>query len=232
MSATSLALALLALGVLASASVGIVAGLAAMRRIPRSLLAAFAAGALLFLLFDLMKESAGLGQGVVDGNALRLTLVACFAAGALVAPLLPAAPLAWMWTAGIALHGMGEGWVLGSEDAQSQEILRIPGALSFLLHKGIEAFTVPVLAGAFAARRGAALAAALALSALVAALAAGTPALPLPTATPLMLFAAGAGATTWATIRVAKLADVDARHVAALVAGALAVYAAGLLHEV
>src|SRR5439155_25380972 len=124
---------------------------------------------------------------------------------------------------------MGEGWVLGSEDAAASELLRVPGALSFLLHKGIEAFTIPVLAGMISSRRALALAAALAGTALFAALGGGASLL--PAATPLFLFAAGSGATCWATLRLAKLGEIDARHVAAMVLGALAVYGAGLLHE-
>ncbi len=159
------ALALLAAGVLASALVGILAGDAALRRLPHSLLAAFAVGALLFLLFDLLKESAGLGQGILGDRTLQLALVASFALGALFAPLLSGAALAWLWTAGIALHGAGEGWVLGSEGAAA-EGARPAGAASFLLHKGIEAFTIPLLAGA-AVRRPLALALALALALVV-----------------------------------------------------------------
>lgn len=228
----TLTLALLAIGLV----IALAAGLALANRLEamprwRTLVAAASAGALVFLLFDLLKESASLGQGLVRNPLLMLALLAAFAAGALFIPLLdkPGNPrrVAWLWSLGISLHGAGEGWIIGTEATTAA--LSPTGAASFLIHKGIEAFTIPLVAMVTLTRRDL-LAMPVALTLLTIAAAAAGLALGGGIA-PLFMFAAGAGAATHALVRLARAIPPDARHAAALVAGVLAVYAAGLLHE-
>lgn len=228
----TLTLALLGGGVFASALVGIIAGNETSCRLPRGFLAAVSCGMLLFLLFDLLKESAGLGQGIPTNPILMLGLVAAFAGGILLVPTLargdPWPWLAWAWVGGIALHGMGEAYLLGTE-ASHADLSGVPGIASFLLHKGMEAFTVPILLGWGLGKTHTPLAAiALAITALIAGIMGAT----LGNSTlPLFLFAAGAGAAAHVLLRLAREVPPDAKHTAYVFLGVLLVYGAGLLHE-
>lgn len=228
----ALTLGLLALGVFASTLVGVIVGNETTCRLPRGFLTAVSSGMLLFLLFDLFKESAGLGQGILANPLLLVGLLAAFAAGILLVPTIARNDtwswLAWAWIGGIALHGMGEGYVLGTE-AKSADISGVAGIASFLLHKGMEAFTVPILIGAGLGKKLTPLAAlALAATTLLAAIA-GTS---LGSSTlPLFLFAAGAGAAAHVMLRLARDVPTDAKHAAYVLLGVLLVYGAGLLHE-
>lgn len=227
-----LVLGLVFLGVLLAAIAGFLGAHQVLRRGTIAALAVgFSAGALLFLFFDLVKEAASLGQGLVAAPLLQLGLVAAFALGALALAWLGrgAAPLrlAWLWTLGIMAHGAGEGWIIGTE-AASAEVAPL-GMLSFLLHKGIEAFTVPVVAGLVlrtgqAAAMGVAIAAATLVAGLAGFLVGSGPA-------PLFLFAAGAGAAAFALLRLGSLARPTPLQTTAMVLGVVAVYGAGLLHE-
>lgn len=225
-----LVLALTTLGVLLATLGGILAGNLAQRRAPL-LAAAAAAGALILLLHDLLKESATLGQGILANIPLILALLALFAAGLLLIPRLAEtsrASLAWLWTAGILAHTLGEGLVLGSE-APHVELTGVAGIASFLIHKAIEAATIPLVAGTRVDQRDAwAMPGALALATLAAA------AWGLTQATgnlPLLCFAAGAGATLYAILRLANRSPPTLRIAASALLGFLLVYAAGLLHE-
>lgn len=228
----ALTIGLLTLGVLAASVAGIWIANELNTRIRHGLLAALAAGMLLFLLYDLLKESASLGQSFVARPALLLALVGAYAAAFLLLPAMGREParfrLAWAWTIGIGIHGMGEGYVLGTEGA-SADLAAVPGIASFLLHKGMEAFTIPILL-TFGMDRWASVVAALALAGMT--LAGALAGLMLgATLVPVVLFAAGAGATSVVALRLARHADATPRAAAWALAGVLAVYAAGLLHE-
>lgn len=230
----AITLALLAASVLASVLAGLWLARAAQASRYATLATAFAAGALLFLFFDLLKEAAGLGQGLVARPVLQLGLVASFAAGALAIPLasrsgIDSKRVAAAWAVGIATHGAGEGWIVGTE-ASNVEIAAPAQAASFLLHKIAEGFTIPLVAGAVVAGR-AAWAYAVALAAL--ALGAGVAGFALgPGLAPLALFAAGAGASAYAILRLGSRAPLDWRHAGAVALGVAFVYAAGVLHEI
>lgn len=194
--------------------------------------AGFAAGALLFLLFDLLKEAGGLGQGLLSDPLLLLGLAAAFAAGVVLAPASArggaAVALAWAWVAGISLHSAGEGWIVGT-DALSPDVAAPTQVASFLLHKLAEGFTIVFVAGALLPRGTAwGMAAVVGLAAVAGALAGAATG---PGNAPLLLFAAGAGAAAWAVLRIARGAEPDVRVASAAAAGALFVWAAGILHE-
>lgn len=229
----ALTLALLTTGVLASAFVGAWMGDALLRRIRLSLLAALSAGMLVFLAYDLLKETASLGQGLLANPVLLLGILASFAIGTMIIPTLGREEgdrwLAWAWLAGISLHSLGEGYTLGTE-ATTANLGSVTGIASFLLHKGMEAFTIPILLGsAFGIRRSVVAAVMLAwvtLSGALMGLMLGA------TTLPLLFFAAGAGSVVIALVRLARKTEPDARHAAAVLLGILAVHAAGLLHEI
>lgn len=227
-----LTLGLLTAGVLVSSLVGLVVANELTCRAQRSVLAALSAGMLLFLLFDLFKESAGLGQAFLARPFFLLALVGAYAAGFLLVPFLgreeASTRLAWAWAFGVSLHGMAEGYILGTEGA-SADLTRVAGTASFLLHKGMEAFTIPILL-TFGMGRGGTLQAALLLAGTtllgaVLGLVLGS------TLVPLVLFASGAGAVSIVMLRLARDAAPTTRSAAWALAGVLLVYAAGLLHE-
>lgn len=200
--------------------------------------AGFSAGAILLLSFDLFRES-GIGAGLLR-PATTLLLVALFAAGAML-PALLSRRLAWappggvgvpafLWALGIGAHGLGEGYVVGTEAHTALFALPFFGALSFVLHKVVEGATVRPMHDLPPERKGVvslALAAALpsALGALLGA-ALG------PTRFANAAFALGAGAGLWALLFLARRGDGSPRVVLAAVVGALVVYGAGLLHEI
>lgn len=229
-----LVLALLVLGVAAALGAGLWIALALRRdRTWAGPATAFAAGALLFLLYDLLKESASLGQGLVARPDVQLALLAAFVLGVLAMPALgrggeDARGLAAAWTLGLAAHSAGEGWIVGTE-AGSPDVIAPLQVMSFLLHKGVEGFTVPLVSAlSFRLRHAAAVVFAVAGAALVGALAglwAG------PGYGPVFLFAAGAGAAAYALLRLGSLHALTLRQAAAFAAGVAFVYAAGVLHE-
>lgn len=229
----TLTIGLLTLGVLASAFVGAMAGDELSRRLRRSLLAAWSAGMLLFLVYDLLKETASLGQGLLSDLPLMLGILASFAIGTLILPTLgkpeSGARVVWAWTLGIGFHSLGEGYTLGTE-AASADLSGVAGISSFLLHKGMEVFTVPILLGAALGwKRGLLAALGLAWATLLGALAGlayGA------TVWPLFFFAAGAGTVAIAIMRLARTTQPDTRHAVFTLAGVLVVFAAGLLHEI
>lgn len=226
-----LTLALLALGVLATTLVGLYVSNRAQHEPRRvSMLAALSAGALVLLLFDLLKESASLGQGLLQRPLLMTMLLAAYAAGLLLIPTLGKGEpirVAWLWTLGIGLHGAAEGWIVGTEAGTSA--LAPTGVASFLLHKAIEAFTIPLVAFVTLTRRDLA---GLPLVLALLALAGGVGGWLVGSGqAPLFLFAAGAGAATHALLRLARVIPGDLRHALVVLAGLLLVFAAGLLHE-
>ncbi|HEV8359796.1 MAG TPA: hypothetical protein VGR28_04990 [Candidatus Thermoplasmatota archaeon] len=194
----------------------------------------FSAGALLFLFFDLVKETASLGQGLVRDPLLQLGLLAAFAGGALLLPAFAKGEagslrLAWLWALGIAAHGAGEGWIIGTE-AGSASVTAPLGVASFVLHKVIEGFTIPVVAGAVLRGRDAwGISAMLAGVAVVGGLAGFASGSGLA---PLVLFAAGGGAAAFAILRLGSLRSFGLREAAVMVLGVVVVYLAGLLHEI
>lgn len=226
-------LALLGLGVFAMAVTGLLATRAATTTVHRQHVgSALALGALLFLLFDLLKESASLGQGLTAEPLLQAALVAAFAGGLLAfssgGGTIAHRRLAWAWTLGIAAHTMGEAWIVGT-DAYSTTFFEPTQSASFLLHKLIEAATIPLVSSAVppprvAIKMGAALAGA-ALAGGIGGFYWG------PTDAPLLLFAAGAGATSWAIVLLARRAPPHAASAAWVAVGVAVVYAAGLLHQ-
>lgn len=225
-------IALLTLGVLASAFLGARAGDAFLRRVRLSLLAALSAGMLVFLAYDLLKETASLGQGLLANPMLLLGILASFALGTMIIPTLGREEgdrwLAWAWLAAISLHSLGEGYTLGTE-ATTAALGSATGIASFLLHKGMEAFTIPILLGStFGARRATFAAVTLAWITLMGAL---LGVLLGATTLPLLFFAAGAGSVVIALVRLARKTEPDTRHAVAVLLGVLVVYAAGLLHE-
>lgn len=229
----TLTLGFLTLGVLLSTFFGAFAGDLLSRRVRISLLAALSVGMLLFLVYDLLKETASLGQGLLSNPMLIVGILASFAVGIFIIPVLAREGrdtwIIWAWTIGISLHSLGEGYTLGTE-ATSADLGNAAGIASFLLHKGMEAFTVPILFGA-ALGRGKTVLVAVGLTSatLVGALlglAFGA------TTLPMLLFAAGAGAVTLALVRLAAVTRPDTRHALAVLVGVLLVYAAGLLHEI
>lgn len=228
----ALTLGLLTLGVLAATFAGTLAASFLTRRAKLSLLAALSAGMLLFLVYDLLKETASLGQGLLSNVPLLLGILASFAAGTLILPTLGedgGMRLALAWVVGISLHSLGEGYTLGTE-ATTANLGSITGIASFLLHKGMEAFTIPILVGAaLTTRRSVLIAAALASATLIGALLGfvlGT------TVLPVLFFAAGAGTVAIALVQLARHTEPDTRHALAVLLGVIVVYAAGLLHEI
>lgn len=197
------------------------------------LAAAFAAGALLFLFFDLLKESAGLGQGLIRNPLLQLLLVAAFAVGALAIALIherrrDPLVLAWLWLLGISAHGAGEGWIVGTE-AATADITAPLQATSFLLHKAAEAFTIPLVAGVTLSNRTIlAMAATMAVIALISSV--GGLLLSAAIA-PMVFFAVGAGAAGFAILRLGARFELTFQHMSAAVLGVFFVYVAGVLHE-
>ena len=228
----ALTITLLTVGVLASALAGAVVGDLLSRRVKMSLLAALGAGILLFLVYDLLKETASLGQGLLSNPGLLIGIVASFAVGTMILPTLAREGrdvwLAWAWLLGIGLHSLGEGYTLGTE-ATTANLGSVTGIASFLLHKGMEAFTIPILLGAALGTKRAILAAvmlswATLLGALMGLIIG-------PTILPLFFFAAGAGSVAIALVWLARKSEPDTRHALAFLMGVLVVYAAGLLHE-
>lgn len=226
----NLVITLTTLGVLSATLIGLWIGNLAQRRLALPA-AAFAAGALLLLAHDLLKESATLGQGILQNPLLVGTLLLAFAGGMLLLPTAKprdATRIAWLWTIGIALHTAGEGLVLGSE-ANTADLTGVLGIASFLLHKLLEAATIPLVANAALANRttiatsGTLAAVALASTIMGATRSSGN--------LTLILFAAGAGATLYAILLLANRAPMTLRHTAYALAGFLTIYAAGLLHE-
>lgn len=230
-----LVMGLLTVGVVATILAGILIGTRLVRADTRTHRAASAllAGALLFLLYDLLKQTASLGQGLTSRPLYQALLVLAFV-GALV--LLPAAAhgrtsgrtILWVWALGIGMHGAGEAWIVGTE-ALTADITAPPQAMSFLLHKTIEGASIPLVATLAPTRRTTlAVAAAIGLLALLAGaggfiLGAGR--------APVVLFAVGAGAATSALLLLARKTPWDARHASLVGAGVATVYLAGLLHE-
>lgn len=228
-------LLLLGLGVAGAASVGLwLARWVESDPANVPLASAFGLGALLFLFFDLLKESASLGQGLLSSPLLPVGLVTAFAAAAVGIPFLSrdgtdASRVAWWWTAGISAHGAAEGWIVGTEAAQTDPFGAPLGAASFLIHKALEAFTIRFVAGpGLPIRWDAGYAAALAAAATGGGLVGlwwG------PSLTVLLLFAAGAGASTFAMVRLARGMRANLVTMVAITAGVVLVWAAGLLHE-
>lgn len=222
-------LGLLTIGVAFSIGVGIVLGNSVRSR---SWAIALACGALVFLLLDLFKETASLGQGILD-RGLQVGLVLSFALGVVALGAFAKTGnrtlLAWAWAIGIAAHGAGEAWLVGSE-ALTADITAPTQAASFIIHKIIEGATIPLVAG-IALRRaeGAAVTGALAGLALIFGYLGYVVG---PGEAPGLFFAAGAGATTFAILVLAKRVPLDAKHAAAVAAGVTLVFLAGLLHEV
>lgn len=227
-------LALVLAGVFASVLAGIYAARYVLQQDRWAHLAVgFSAGALLFLFFDLLKESASLGQGLVRSPLLMAGLLLAFALGALFIPALGRDPgagrLAWLWALGIAAHGAGEGWIIGTEAASAE--LAPLGMASFLLHKGLEGFTIPVMAAWALPRRtrwgaAGAIAGVAALAGLAGLFVGSSQA-------PLLFFAAGAGAAGFVVLRLGALTGRPGLgQAAAMVLGLVAVYAAGVLHEI
>lgn len=215
-------------------AVGLV--LAARWRGAPATLAGLAAGAVLFLLFDLARESA-IGVGLLRPTT-TLAIVAVFSAGMLLPAWLPRrlgrapAGAAWpsfLWAAGIGAHGAGEGFVVGTEAHTALFALPFLGALSFVLHKAIEGATVRPLADRAPVRRE--LVAMTLAAALPSAAGALLGALLGPSLLGPLFFAAGAGAAAWAVMSLAQRGHGAPRFFAAALVGALAVWAAGLLHE-
>lgn len=227
-------IALLGVGVFAAVFVGaLVAESVRTMGWAAPLLPPFVAGALVFLLHDLLKESASLGQGLVSNPLLQAGLLASFTLGVLFLPYLGGgleqpAGLAWLWSLGIAAHGAGEGWIVGTE-VGAPELLAPLGTASFLLHKGIEGATIPVVAGA-ALRPTPTAMMAFTIAAVAVVAAAGGHAFPHGQPA-LFLFAVGAGALTFAVVRTSSMFVITTRSGLALVVGLAAVYGAGLLHE-
>lgn len=94
----------------------------------------------------------------------------------------------------------------------------------------MEAFTVPVLVGAALGWRKATV---LALALASATILGGIMGVFLgATILPTLSFAAGAGSVAVALLWLAQKTRPDARHAVAMLVGVLAVYVAGLLHEI
>ena len=222
---------LLTLGVLVALAAGVLAGARLALRAPQAA-RAFAAGGLLFLFYDLLKESASLGQGLLSQPLLPLGLVASFSLGFMLLALRrpggeARVGLVWLWTLGLAAHSLGEGWTIGTE-AATATLTGASGIASFLLHKGFEAFTIPLLAATtLNLRRSTGAVLVLTLATLLSAIAGW---LVGPSLLPLLFFAAGAGALAHASLRLGANV-VGARVAAWALGGFLFVYAAGLLHE-
>lgn len=230
-----LVMGLLTLGVVVTIFAGIVIGAWFVRADVRTHRAASAlfAGALLFLLYDLLKQTASLGQGLTSRPLYQALLILAFA-GALV--VLPAAArghtsgrvVLWVWALGIGMHGAGEAWIVGTE-ALTADLTAPPQVISFLLHKTIEGVSIPLVATLAPARR-ITLAVAAALGGLV--LIAGVGGFVLGAGrAPVVLFALGAGAATSGLLLLARKTPWDARHASLVGAGVAAVYITGLLHE-
>lgn len=229
-----LTITLLTGGVLATVLLGLFLGRRAQRSTRRRHLAvAYVAGILLYLLFDLLKESASLGQGLLRNPALILQLLLAFIAGTFLlgASGTTSAPtrIVWAWSAGIGLHGAAEGWIIGTEATVA--VLSPTGTASFLLHKALEGLTIPLVAN-HAPSRNQLLGASLiitgaALTGAIAGLLVG------PSTLPLVFFAGGAGATALAILHAAQRAAPTNRvTLHGLVLGVLTMFAAGVLHEI
>lgn len=230
----AITLGLLAVGVFVAVGGGmLLADRALARPASRAAATALAWGALAFLLFDLLKETASLGQGVIARPGYQAMLVAAFAAGlvgtAAAARGIAGARVAWAFAlVGVGAHGMGEAWIVGTE-AYSSAITAPLQATSFLLHKLIEGFAIVALASAALGRanalRAGALVALLALLGGMAGFAMG------PGTAPVVLFAVGAGGTAFALMLLARRVTPDIAGAAWAALGVAVVYAAGLLHQ-
>lgn len=220
------------LGVFSAILAGLIIGNRA-RRTPTGRKAAlgFAAGALLFLFFDLLKEAASLGQGLVTQPILQAGLVLSFVLGLLAFAAVPAereARVAWAWALLVAAHGAGEAWIVGTE-AFTALVTEPTQAASFLLHKVAEGFTIPLVAGvALSTRQIGGMAAALAAIALVGAVGGFVLG---PGLAPLAFFAIGAGGAAFAILRLAKQSTLTFAYAAWVALGLVFIYLAGVLHE-
>lgn len=225
---------LLVAGVALSVGVGVVAANRGLAAGHHRAAAGLAAGALLFLFFDLLKGSAGLGQGLLGSPLLQLALVAAFLSGILLVPAFSrdgadADAVAFAWACGVAAHSAGEGWIIGTA-AFSADVAAPLGTASFLIHKVVEGASIPIVGGLGLRGRPAWLATAVVTVAAATGFAAGLAAG--PGTGPTLLFAAGAGATAYAALRLAARATLETRQATWIALGALVVYAAGLLHEI
>lgn len=199
--------------------------------------AGFAAGAVFLLAIDLFKES-GVGAGLLRPTTTVL-LLAAFAAGVALpawlsrrqawAPPGGVGVPAFLWALGVGAHGAGEGYVVGTDAHTALFALPFFGALSFVLHKVVEGATVRPLQDAAPSGRG--VLALAATAAVPAALGALLGAALGPTRFANVAFAVGAGAGLWALLLLARRGDASPRFYVAAVLGAIAVYGAGLLHE-
>lgn len=183
-----------------------------------------AGGALLFLFFDLLLLSANLGMGL-SNPPVQLGLLALWCLGLLAPAAWAGGAPAWGWAAGVGLHTLGEGLVMGYNLTLGLEsALRFWPLLSFGLHKVAEGFTVGLLMRP--RDRVWLLAAVAGLPAAAGALLGtfGAPGL-----LGNFIYAAGAGALAWVLTRF--LAPGGRRHAAGMAAGLVVLYLAGWLHE-
>lgn len=232
--------ALAALVLLVASGVPFAAGLWAAGRWRGSptVVAGLASGVVFLLSVDLFKES-GVGAGLLRPSTTAL-LLAAFGVGvalpALLARRVGRAPPggagvpAFLWALGVGAHGVGEGYVVGTEAHTALFALPFFGALSFLLHKILEGASVRPLQDAPPSRRG--LLALTAAAAVPAACGALLGAALGPTRFANVAFALGAGAGLWALLAIARRGDGSPRFYVAALVGAVLVYGAGLLHEI
>lgn len=192
-----------------------------------------AAGVLVFLLIDFANLTASLGMGLGD-VAFRLGLLGAVVAGAGLPAWLEARGLdrVVIWSAGIGLHALGEGLILGYNLHQGLGVvLRLGPLLSFALHKAAEGWTAGLLPAPTGRRRLATWCCGLVgAPALVGALAGYAGA---PGTVANLAYAAGLGSVLWVLphflARPAGTARLKAT--AGLLLGLMAMYGVAALHE-
>jgi len=197
---------------------------------------AFAIGVVVLLFVDYFKEAADLGQATG-----RLRLIALLVGSFAMAPGLAAfaaarKPSTWapalFWAFAVGLHGLGEGLLVASDVASGVFVLSLTQGTSFAVHKALEGVVLGAVAGAVRTARQRLVVFAAALAPLVL----GPFAAPVaPLLLPAVAFAAGAGAALLVLAPLASMTTTQVRgpgaNAAWIIAGALAVFGAGLLHQ-
>lgn len=191
-------------------------------------LAGVAAGLLLYLFIDFFGLTGNLGMSL--GNlALQGALLTIFVGAILLCARLEVVgsfAAASLWAAGIGLHALGEGIIMGYNLHQGWGMVLAPlPLLSFFGHKVAEGFTLGLLPGG----RPWVL---LALGALPAVLGTGLGFLGLPGLVSNFAYAGGAGAVAWVVLLFLRSTGNDHwRRALGLATGFAIMYLVGVLHE-
>jgi hypothetical protein len=222
-----------------STLLGTLTGFAASRHQRTAVLSVgFAGGALMGLLFDLLKSTSGLGTGTLNSlldllNLLGLLVGATAAALLCRRPDLPTGlTSAYSWALiAVGAHSVGEGIVIGYDVATGETVISLFQASSFALHKVAEGFAIGVVfSNAGALRLGLLTSVLVSLAVPLGAVSALTG---LPPGFSTIWFATASGAIIWSIPTVFSLkGSADLRNrLGGLLIGFVFVYLAGTLHQ-